>query len=87
MITEISYIDYRLKEVFNLNIALDCFYLKKELLKNDYSILNEYEKNEIDIERIKVEISLSRLNKEIIKKIKELQDEILLIQYAQENNG
>ena len=62
MITEISYIDYRLKEVFNLNIALDCFYLKKELLKNDYSILNEYEKNEIDIERIKVEISLSRLS-------------------------
>lgn len=87
MITEISYIEYRLKEVFNLNMALDCFYLKKELLKNDYSILNEYEKNEIDIERIKVEISLSRLNKEITKKIKELQDEILLIQYAQENNG
>jgi hypothetical protein len=86
MITEISYIEYRLKEVFNLNVALDCFYLKRELLKTDYSILNEYEKNEIDIEKIKVEISLSRLNKELTKKVKELQDEILLIQYAQENN-
>ena len=86
MIKEISYIEYRLKEVFNLNVALDCFYLKRELLKTDYSILNEYEKNEIDIEKIKVEISLSRLNKELTKKVKELQDEILLIQYAQENN-
>jgi predicted secreted Zn-dependent protease len=76
-------LDPQMKDIFNLLYAKDCFELKQELLKTGYTEKNEYEKNEIDIERIKVQIFLSRINKEIRKKIKELKDNIILFEFSQ----
>jgi hypothetical protein len=73
----------QMKDIFNLLYAKDCFKLKQELLKTGYKEKNEYEKNEVDIERIKIQISMSRINKEIRKKIKELKDNIILFEFAE----
>lgn len=73
----------QMKDIFNLLFAKDCFELKLHLLRIDYINKNEYQKNEIDIERIKCEISIRRLRKEINRKSKELKDNITLFEFAQ----
>lgn len=72
----------QMKGIFNLLYAKDCFELKIHLLKTDYVNKNEYEKNEIDLERIKCEISINRLKKEIAFRIKELKDNLILYEYS-----
>lgn len=74
----------QMKDIFNLLYAKDCFELKLHLLRIDYVNKNEYEKNEIDIERIKCEISIRRLKKEAYKRIKELKDTITLFTFSHE---
>jgi predicted transcriptional regulator len=73
----------QMKDIFNLLYAKDCLKLKYHLLKTGYVDKNEYEKNEIDIERIKIQISLSRINKEVRKKTKELKDNIVIYEFSQ----
>lgn len=77
----------QMKDIFNLLYAKDCFELKLHLLRIDYINKNEYEKNEIDIERIKCEISIRRLKKEVNRKIKELKDTITLFEFSIEEQS
>jgi len=73
----------QMKDIFNLNYASDCFELKLQLIRNGYVEKNEYERNEVDIERIKCEISILRIKKEIKMKLKELKDSLVLFEFAQ----
>lgn len=75
----------QMKDIFNLLYAKDCFELKLHLLKTGYANKDEYERNEVDIERIKCEISIVRLKKEVKKKIKEFKDNVTLFEFAQED--
>ena len=74
-----------MKDIFNLLYAKDCFELKLHLLRTGYAEKNEYERNEVDIERIKCEISVMRLKKEIKRKIREFRDNVILFEFAQED--
>jgi hypothetical protein len=73
----------QMKDIFNLNYARDCFELKLQLIRNGYVEKNEYERNEVDIERIKCEISILRIKKEIKMKLKELKNSLVLFEFAQ----
>jgi hypothetical protein len=73
----------QMKEIFNLNYAKDCFELKIQLIRIGYIEKNEYEKNEVDIERIKCEIAILRIKKQLKIKIKELKDNLTLFEFAQ----
>lgn len=75
----------QMKDIFNLLYAKDCFELKLHLLRAGYADKNEYERNEVDIERIKCQISINRLNKEIKRKFKEFKDNVILFEFAQED--
>lgn len=74
----------QIKSIFNLLYARDCFELKLHLLKIDYINKNECEQNDIDLERIKCEISISRLKKEISLRTKELKDNLIIFEFSQE---
>jgi len=73
----------QMKDIFNLNLAKDCFELKLHLIRTGYIEKNEYEKNEVDIERIKCEIFILKIKKQIKKKLKELKDTLVLYEFAQ----
>jgi hypothetical protein len=73
----------QMKDIFNLNSARDCFELKLQLIRNGYVEKNEYERNEVDIERIKCEIAILRIKKQIKMKLKELKDTLILFEFAQ----
>jgi hypothetical protein len=75
----------QMKDIFNLNYARDCFELKLQLIRNGYVEKNEYERNEVDIERIKCEIAILRIKKQIKIKLKELKDTLILFEFAQSN--
>lgn len=73
------------KDIFNLWYAKDCFELKIHLLRIGYAEMNEYERNEVDIERIKCEIAVLRLKKLIRQKTKDFRDNLTLFEFAQED--
>lgn len=73
----------QMKDIFNLNYAKDCFELKLQLIRNGYVEKNEYEKNEMDLDRIKCEIAILRIKKQIKIKSKELKDTLILFEFAQ----
>jgi hypothetical protein len=73
----------QMKDIFNLHYAKDCFELKIHLIRTGYIEKNEYEKNEIDIERIKCEIAILRIKKQLRMKLKELNDSLTLFEFAQ----
>ena len=75
----------QLKDIFNLWYAKDCFELKLHLLRAGYAEMNEYERNEVDIERIKCEIAVLRLKKLIRQKTKDFRDNLTLFEFAQED--
>jgi hypothetical protein len=75
----------QMKDIFNLWYAKDCFELKLHLLRSGYAEMNEYERNEVDIERIKCEIAVLRLTKLIRQKTKDLKDNLILFEFAQED--
>jgi hypothetical protein len=75
----------QIKDIFNLWYAKDCFELKLHLLRSGYAEMNEYERNEVDIERIKCEIAVLRLQKLIRQKTKDFRDNLTLFEFAQED--
>jgi hypothetical protein len=56
------------------------------LIKVDFKFKNEYEKNEIDIQRIQCEMSIAKINKVLSEKNKELQDSIQIYAFALKND-
>lgn len=75
----------QMKDIFNLHYAKDCFELKIQLIRQGYVEKNEYEKNEVDIERIKCEIAILRIKKQIRMKLNELKDTLTLFEFAQQD--
>lgn len=79
-------IDLQMKSIFNLQNIKECLQLKIHLIKVDFKFKNEYEKNEIDIQRIQCEMSIAKINKVLIEKNKELQDSIQIYAFALKND-
>jgi hypothetical protein len=78
-----SVLQPQMKDIFNLYYAKDCFELKIQLIRIGYVEKNEYEKNEVDIERIKCEIAILRIKKQLKIKLKEFNDNLILFEFAQ----
>ncbi len=78
-------IELQMKSIFNLQNIKECLQLKIHLIKNAYQEKNEYEKNEIDMQRIQCEISISKINKALFEKNKELQDSMMIYAFALKN--
>lgn len=71
-----------MKSIRDSQMMKECLELRLALLKNDYSLKSEYDKNEIDIIRMKTEMQIDRLNIIILDKSKNFSD--LMKIYVQE---
>jgi hypothetical protein len=72
----------QLFDISNLIEAIDCLRLKKDYLKIDFSNKNEIEKNDIRLEEIRINLSISRIKRILKIKIKEFNDSIIIYDYA-----
>jgi hypothetical protein len=72
----------QLFDISNLIEAIDCLNLKLNYIKIDYMLKTEIEKNEIRLEQIRINLSISRILRILKKKIKEFDDSIIIYEYA-----
>jgi len=72
----------QLFDISNLIEAVDCLKLKKDYLKIDFSNKNEIEKNDIRLEEIRINLSISRIKRILKIKMKEFNDSIIIYDYA-----
>jgi hypothetical protein len=72
----------QLFDISNLIEAIDCLRLKKDYLKIDFSNKNEIEKNDIRLEEIRINLSISRIKRILKIKMKEFNDSIIIYDYA-----
>jgi hypothetical protein len=72
----------QLFDISNLIEAIDCLNLKLNYIKIDYTLKTEIEKNEIRLEQIRINLSISRILRILKKKIKEFDDSIIIYEYA-----
>ena len=63
-------IELQMKSIFNLKNIQECLQLKIHLMNWDLKSKNEYEKNEIDIQRVQCEISIAKIKKALDEKNK-----------------
>jgi hypothetical protein len=78
-------IELQMKSVFNLQNIQECLQLKIHLMNWDIKSKNEYERNEIDIQRIQCEMSIAKIKKVLGEKNKELQDSMQIYAFALKN--
>jgi hypothetical protein len=72
----------QLFDISNLIEAIDCLRLKKDYLKINFSNKNEIEKNDIRLEEIRINLSISRIKRILKIKMKEFNDSIIIYDYA-----
>jgi len=72
----------QLFDISNLIEAIDCLRLKKDYLKIDFTTKNEIEKNDIRLEEIRINLSISRIKRILKIKMKEFNDSIIIYDYA-----
>jgi hypothetical protein len=78
-------IELQMKSIFNLQNIQECLQLKIHLMNWDFKSKNEYERNEIDIQRVQCEISIAKIKKALAEKNKELQDSMQIYAFALKN--
>ncbi len=78
-------IELQMKSMFNLQNIQECLQLKIHLMNWDLNSKNEYERNEIDIQRIQCEMSIAKIKKALAEKNKELQDSMQIYAFALKN--
>jgi len=78
-------IELQMKSIFNLQNIQECLQLKIHLMNWNLNSKNEYERNEIDIQRIQCEISIAKIKKALAEKNKELQDSMQIYAFALKN--
>jgi hypothetical protein len=75
-------IEHEMKLIMDLEYLKECFELRLSLLGKNYSLKDEFERNEIDIKRLRTEVSLNKLNLVLNAKKNEFKD--LMKIYCQE---
>ena len=60
----------------------ECLELRLNLIRKDYALKSEYDKNEMDLLRLKTEMQIEKLQAIIIQKIHDLNDFLKI--YSQE---
>lgn len=73
-----------LNDIFTLASIKDCLELKLHLQKTNWHLKSEYERNEIELEKFKINLELSRLKKQISIKHKEIQEAIVIYIFSQQ---
>jgi hypothetical protein len=77
-------IEHKMKLIKDLEYLKECFEVRLSLLGKDYALKDEYECNEIDIKRLKTEVSINKINLSLEEQKNEFQDLIKI--YCQELN-
>lgn len=67
-------IESDLRIIRNCQFTKECLELRIALIKKDYVLKNEYEKNELDILRLKTETQIDKLTSIIKQKTYDLND-------------
>jgi hypothetical protein len=75
-------VENQMLNIFNLRRIKECLELKIHLIRDDYYNKNEYERNEIDMQRIQCNMSIMKIEKALIDKNKELQDSMNIYCFA-----
>jgi hypothetical protein len=75
-------IEEQLINFFSLQRIKECLQLKIHLIRDEYYKKNEYERNEIDMQRIQCNLSIMKIDKSLLEKNKELQDSINIYSFA-----
>jgi hypothetical protein len=73
-----------LEDIMTLASIKDCLELKLHLQKKDWQLKSEYELNEIELERFKINLELSRLKRQIGKTHKEFQEAVVIYIFSQQ---
>lgn len=75
-------VEEQMKLIRDMENLKECLEVRLALLSQEYAHKNEYERNEIDIIRMKTEIQLNKLNSQLKEKKEEFSDTIKI--YSQE---
>ena len=75
-------VEDQMRNIFNLRRIKECLELKIHLIRDDYYNKNEYERNEIDMQRIQCNMSIMKIEKSLLEKNKELHDSINIYCFA-----
>ena len=79
-------IDFEMRSVRDSEMMKECLELRLSLIKTNYSLKTEYEKNEVDILKMKTEMQIERLQRVIIEKTKNFQDVMKIYFHELEEN-
>jgi hypothetical protein len=75
-------IEEQLINFFSLQRIKECLQVKIHLIRDEYCKKNEYERNEIDMQRIQCNLSIMKIDKSLLEKNKELQDSLNIYCFA-----
>ena len=75
-------VENQMLNIFNLRRIKECLELKIHLIRDDYYNKNEYERNEIDMQRIQCNMSIMKIEKALFDNNKELQDSMSIYCFA-----
>lgn len=78
-------IDYKIKQIFNLQKIKDCYELRIKLLRADLQSKNEFERNEIDIKQIEAQSAILKIDEKTRELNKELKEAWTIYEFAQTN--
>lgn len=67
-------IDNHLSQLNDLKVIKECYELRLHLIKKDYAKKDEYEKNEVDLLRVKTLQTIKKINVELKKAEDEFQE-------------
>ena len=78
-------LEYKMKQIFNLQKIKDCYELRVKLLRGDLQSKNEFERNEIDIKQIESQSAILKIDEKTRELNKELKDAWTIYEFAQTN--
>jgi len=78
-------LEYKMKQIFNLQKIKDCYELRVKLLRSDLQSKNEFERNEIDIKEIEAQSAILKIDERTRELNNELKNAWTIYEFAQTN--